>query len=144
MAKRLNWRKVKKHRSYTVSEVSRLLGVHKGTVARWTKSGLQVLDDQRPKLVIGSDLIAFLQAQAPTKQKCAPHECYCLKCRKPRAPAFAEAEFAPDKTHSGQLRALCENCTTVMHKRLSHSQYRDLRTVLTITITQEETTLTEC
>ena len=144
MARRLNWRKVKKHRSYTVSEVSRLLGVHKGTVARWTKSGLQVLDDQRPKLVIGSDLIAFLQVQAPIKQKCAPHECYCLKCRKPRAPAFAEAEFTPDKTHSGQLRALCEVCTTIIHKRVSHAQYRDLRAVLTITITQEKTTLTEC
>ena len=144
MAKRPNWRKVKKHRSYSVSEVSRLLGVHKGTVTRWIKNGLQVLDDQRPKLVIGSDLIAFLQAQAPTKQKCAPQECYCLKCRKPRAPAFDEAEFNPDKAHSGMLRALCEVCATVMHKRASHAQYRDLRAVLTITITQEETTLTEC
>ena len=144
MAKRHNWRKVKKHRSYTVSEVSRLLNVHKGTVRRWPQNGLQVLDDQRPLLIIGSDLIAFLQGQASTKQKCAPHECYCLKCRKPRAPAFNDAEFTPDKAHSGQLRALCETCTTVMHKRVSHDQYRDLRNVLTITITQKETPLTEC
>ena len=144
MAKRSNWRKVKKHRSYTVDEAARVLGVHKGTIRRYRKIGLLVLNDQRPLLILGSDLIAFLQAQAPIKQKCAPHECYCLKCRKPRAPAFAEAEFTPDKSHSGQLRALCEVCATVMHKRVSHAQYRDLRAVLTITITQEETTLTEC
>ncbi|MEP3524794.1 MAG: helix-turn-helix domain-containing protein [Hyphomicrobiales bacterium] len=144
MAKRPNWRKVKKHRSYTVDEVSRLLGVHKGTVRRWRYNGLQVLDDQRPLLIIGSDLIAFLQAQTPTKQKCAPHECYCLKCRRPRAPAFGEAEFTPDKAHSGLLRALCEVCATIMHKRASHAQYRDLRAILAITITQEEKTLIEC
>ena len=144
MAKRPNWRKVKKHRSYTVDEAARILGIHKGTVRRYRKIGLLVLDDQRPLLILGSDLIAFLKAQARPKQKCAPHECYCLKCRKPRAPAFNDAEFTPDKAHSGQLRALCETCTTVMHKRVSHAQYRDLRAVLTITITQEKTTLTEC
>lgn len=144
MAKRPNWRKVKKHRSYTVDEAARALDVHKGTIRRYIKIGLVVLDDQRPLLILGSDLIAFLQAQVPKKQKCDLHECYCLKCRKPRAPAFSDAEFTPDKANSGQLRALCETCTTVMHKRISHDQYRDLRDVLTITVTQEEMTLTEC
>ena len=58
MAKRLNWRKVKKHRSYTVDEVARLLSVHKGTVRRWTKNGLKVLDDQRPLLILALTLSA--------------------------------------------------------------------------------------
>ena len=144
MAKRPNWRKVKKHRSYTVDEAARCLSVHKGTIRRYIKVGLPTLDDQRPLLILGVDLIAFLKCQTPEKQKCALHECFCLKCRKPQPPAFDEAEFTADKAHSGQLRAFCEVCATVMHKRVSHAQYYDLSRVLAVTITQVETSLTKC
>ena len=134
MAKRLNWRKVKKHRSYTVDEVARLLSVHKGTVRRWTKNGLKVLDDQRPLLILGPDLISFLLDKAPKKQTCKLDECYCLKCRKPRRPAYNEAEFMPDKAHSGRLRALCEECTTVMHKQVSLKHISALRDLINLDI----------
>lgn len=134
MAKRLNWRKVKKHKSYTVDEVSRLLLVHKATVRRWTRNGLEVLDDERPLLIVGSDLIAFLQDQAPKKQRCKLDECYCLKCRKPQRPAYNEAEFMPDKAHSGRLRGLCGVCTTVMHKQVALTQVPALKALVHLVI----------
>jgi len=51
-----NPRRVKIHRSYSVEEMSRLLGVHKNTVRNWLKNGLEPIDDQRPTLIRGSDL----------------------------------------------------------------------------------------
>lgn len=62
MAKRLkNFRLVKIHRNYTVEEVALLLSVHKNTVRTWVKECLPVIDDKRPKLILGRDLSAFLR-----------------------------------------------------------------------------------
>ena len=58
-----NYRLAKIHRNYTVEEVARLFGVHRNTVREWIKRGLPTSDDKRPKLILGRDLIAFLQAE---------------------------------------------------------------------------------
>jgi len=64
---RLRRQCVKVHRSYTVDEASRLLGVAKGTVRRWMTAGLPFLTDQKPALILGADLAAFLKARAKPK-----------------------------------------------------------------------------
>jgi hypothetical protein len=116
--------------------VARLLGVAKGTVRRWTKSGLSALTDQKPALILGEDLVQFLAARKNKHKKCAPAECYCVKCREPRKPAGDMAEFIPLTPRTGNLRAICPACGRLMHKRIRCDALDSVRLLLDVTITQ--------
>lgn len=138
MGTRGNWRKIRKHRNYTVEEVARTIGVCKGTVRRWIVAGLPALTDQKPALLLGADLICFLQSRTKPKRRCKLDQCYCFKCRTPRHAAFREAEFMPDKPTSGLLCALCEVCATVMYKRVSNARFAELAKLLDVSIRQAD------
>ncbi|MDP2804005.1 MAG: helix-turn-helix domain-containing protein [Phreatobacter sp.] len=126
------------HRNYTVDEVSRAVGVSKITVRRWIADGLPVIKDQKPMLILGSELVAFFKRSKPKKQTCATHECFCFSCRCPRPPAFGAFEYRPMGKSGGNLQALCETCTTVMHKRVSHAALEGLKAEFTVTIMQAD------
>ena len=74
MKKRLhNPNLAKIHRNYTVEEVADLYDVFKGTVRAWIIAGLPVINDKRPMLILGSDLVAFHQSRRmKNKQQCKP------------------------------------------------------------------------
>ena len=134
-AKRLRIRLVKRHRSYSFDEAARTLGVAKGTVRRWVSAGLPVMTDQRPYLILGADLIDFLEKRTSRRQKCRLPECFCFRCRAPRMPAFSAVEFF-GRGSSGNLRALCECCSTVMHKRVATAKLGELRKLVDVTLMQ--------
>ena len=82
-----NYRLAKSHRSYAVEEIARLFDVHRNTVREWIKAGLQTIDDKRPVLILGHELIAFLQARRVSKKKpCGPGQMYCVRCPPPTIP----------------------------------------------------------
>lgn len=137
MGRRTGWRAVKSHESYTVEEAARNQGVDKRTVRRWRKSGLPALTEKKPCIILGGDLVDFLKARKQPKQTCKPEECYCFKCRAPRKAAFREAEYKPITPTNGQLIALCGECTTLMHKRVSLATLEALKGILHITIRQQ-------
>lgn len=137
MARRAGWRAVKIHRSYTVEEVAINQGVEKGTVRRWLKAGLQSVNDKRPCLILGGDLVDFLKNRRRPKQTCKPEECYCFKCKAPRKAALGEAEYKPITPTNGQLIALCGECATLMNKRISWAKLEALNGILHITIRQQ-------
>jgi excisionase family DNA binding protein len=113
-------RRIKIHRTYTVEEIARSLGVHKHTVRRWEKAGLTAIDDHRPKLFRGPDVHAFLGARrAAAKRPSGPGEMYCFKCKGPRAPFGAVADLLPINAGIATLRGIC-TCGTLMHRRVSH------------------------
>lgn len=143
MARRPWGRGVKRHRSYTVDEAARATDACKGTVRRWLRNGLPAITDRRPTLILGEDLIAYLGNQKRPRQSCQPHECYCFSCRRPRSPAFAEVEFHPLSVSSGNMRALCAACGTIMHKRVAVSKLEQLRAILDVTIMQAGEHLSE-
>ena len=119
-SRRHNPHAVKLNRSYTVDEVARALGVSKPTIRRWiSKDGLPVIDDKRPILILGSDLIDFLKARTRPRSRCGPGECYCVKCRAARPAAGGMAEFMSHTPSGGNLRAICESCGTLMHRRIA-------------------------
>ncbi|MES0096396.1 helix-turn-helix domain-containing protein [Mesorhizobium sp. M0019] len=134
--RRPSMRGVKMHRNYTVEETARATGACKGTVRRWLKHGLPAMTDQKPALILGGDLIDFLKRRTQPRQVCRPHECYCFSCRQPKAPAFAAVEFLPLTRSSGNLRALCESCSTVMHKRVATAKLDHLVTLVDVTVMQ--------
>jgi len=115
---RIDPRRAKLHRSYTVEEVARLFGVHRNTARAWMKAGLAAIDDAKPALVQGVTLRAFLEARRKAARRpCPPGTLYCFKCRDGRAPALGMVDFVTRETGAGDLRAFCEVCGTVMHRR---------------------------
>jgi len=129
-------RRVKIHRCYTIDELARVLGVARGSVRRWIKSGLPALRDQKPMLILGEDALHFLSARKRSRSKCEPDECYCVKCRTPRRPAGDMAEFVPLTDTTGNLRGICPDCGSLMHKRIRCDAIEPLRAVLDVTIAQ--------
>jgi hypothetical protein len=115
-----NYRLVKIHRSYAVEEIAKLFDVHKNTVRRWVKEGLITTDDKRPMLILGHVLMAFLLARRiKNKQACKSGELYCVRCRTPRLPAGAMAEYRPITEKFGNLTAICPDCHSIMNRRVS-------------------------
>jgi hypothetical protein len=117
-ARRINPYRVKRNRSYTASELSALLGVHKNTVRHWQRDGLEAIDRGRPALFLGYAVRSFLaERRARRKRPCAPGTFFCFRCREPREPALNTVEYFELKPGKGNLRALCGTCTTIMHRR---------------------------
>ena len=42
---------------------------------------------------------------------------YCFKCREPKAPALGMVEYVASNANTGNLKALCQACGTLMHRR---------------------------
>lgn len=117
--RRPNRRAIKLHYSYTIEEAARTIGVSKGTVRRWLKDGLPHLADQRPYLILGADLRDFLAKRKKPKQRCELHLCFCFRCQEPKAAAAGMIDYIPRTALSGHIRAICEECGTIMHKAFS-------------------------
>ncbi len=132
MARAKGWRAVKSGLSYTVGEVAHNQGVAKGTVLRWLKTGLPFIKDQRPYLILGGDLVSFLRARKPPKQKMASDEFRCFACKAPRKPALNMVEYAPRTPTSGMLTALCCVCSTVMNRGTSYARIETLKAILQV------------
>ena len=133
MARRYNIRRVKIHRSYSVSEVAKLLGVHKHTVTRWIERGLPLIEQKRPFLIHGSDLRDFLTAQQPRKQPCRAGEIYCLRCRAPKRPACDMVDYIPKTPTAGLLRGICPSCESLIHRVANVATLASVRGDLNVT-----------
>ena len=130
-----NPRLAKIHRNYTVEEVARLFGVHKNTVRSWIRHGLPTNDDRRPTLILGPDLVAFIHARrAKNKRTCQPGEIYCVRCRAPKAPDGAMADYEPVTETLGNLIGMCPDCELMMYRRVSLAKLEQIRGQLDITM----------
>lgn len=117
---RIDPRRAKVHRSYTVAEAAGLFGVHRNTVRHWIKAGLPVVSAGRSHLILGRDLGPFLTArQARRKRTCSPGQLYCLKCREPQRPREGSVKVVSGGGPTANVAALCEVCGTRMHRRAS-------------------------
>lgn len=116
--RRANPYRVKINRSYSVKELAACCGVHKHTVRNWQASGLAPIDKERPVLFQGAAVRAFLiKRNAGRKRPCQRGTMYCFRCRVPRPPALAMVDYVPVTLTSGNLRAICEQCGAMMHRR---------------------------
>lgn len=132
-----NPRRVKIHRNYTVEEVAGVLGVHKNTVREWLRRGLPALTDQRPLLILGPELAAFLiRRRQASKRPCQAGEIYCVRCRAPQRPAGGMAEYRPLTTTGGNLVGICPKCEALIYRRVSLSRLDQVKGELDVSQTQ--------
>ncbi len=129
-------RGVSRHRSYTIHETAIALGVTRNTVVRWLRAGLPAVMDRKPFLILGQELIDFHSRRKSEKQHCRLSECYCFRCRTPRPPACGMADLIVGSGPTGMLRALCETCGNLMHKRLALRRTAELEAELDLAIRQ--------
>lgn len=128
MARQLNPRLAKIHRSYTVDEVARRWGVHRNTVRAWLKAGLRTVDQCRPTLIRGKDIAEFLAARRrKNRRPCANGEVFCVRCRHPRRPAGDMAEYRPLTATQGNLVGLCPVCECLMFRRINLAKLDEIR-----------------
>lgn len=117
--RRINPQLIKLHWSYTVPELAKRLGVHKGTIRLWRKDGLEPNDGNRPAMFQGASVRAFLaKRNASRKRPCQPGQLYCVRCREPRHPVPGPLDYLAATAVSGNLHAPCGTCGTVMHRRI--------------------------
>lgn len=134
---RINPRLAKLHRSYDVAELAKLLGVHKHTVRGWVKAGLPVVDGTRPVLIHGDEFQGWWAKRTRAKRcPLTPGQLYCVKCREGRRPALAMVEYAPLNSTSGNLKAMCETCGSMMHRRVRQSSIAAAMPKIDVQITQ--------
>jgi hypothetical protein len=130
-----NYRRVKRHRSYTIEEAASLLGVHRNTVREWIRRGLPTCDSRRPILVLGPDLILFLRARRTAhKTRLAPGEIYCVRCRRARKPAASMADFSLRTESVGDLIGICPDCESLMYRRVSLTKLGSVRGDLALSL----------
>lgn len=134
---------MKKYRSYTVHEVTSVLGVHKNTVREWIRAGLPTLKG-RPVLILGADLIDFLVARRKRKRRpCGPGQMYCFICRTPQFPAGGMIDFAPMNSKVANLTGICPVCYGVMHRCVSATQIEEMRNIVGISLSRALPSLNE-
>ena len=144
MPKLVNPNLAKIHRNYTVEEAAAIFGVHKHTVRSWIKSGLPLLDDRRPKLILGSDLRDFLQKKRQSrKRRCKQFEMYCLRCRGPKRPAGDMADYSRLSGATGRLVGLCPDCNGVMNRYVNGASLAAIQVVLDVAIPTVEKHISE-
>lgn len=120
--RRVNPNIIKLRQTYDVTELARRCGVHKNTILNWRREGLAPIDGAKPILFLGSAVREFLRERnAQRKHPCGPGRLYCFRCREPRRPAYGLADYVSVNAKSGNVRAFCEACGTVMHRRVSLS-----------------------
>lgn len=143
-SRRYNPRLGKIHINYSVEEVANLYGIHRHTVRNWIKTGLPALKEQRPLLILGADLFAFLQARRiKNKSTCQPGEIYCVRCRAPKRPAGAMADYQPTTEKLGVLVGICPDCNSLMYRRASRAKLDQIQGNLEVTIPQAQSHINE-
>ncbi len=114
--RRPDFRKIRPSKVYSLHEIARSLDRNIATVRSWVRDGLPTLDGQKPSLVLGSELKAWLQAKwAAKKYKCSLGELPCFKCRGPRTPKPGSVKIIPRNEKTVSTKALCSICNTRMN-----------------------------
>lgn len=123
MTKRPNPRAIKAARTYTIEEAALALGVTGGTIRSWVKSGLPLMKSQRPFLILGDALRAFLEDRAKgAKVPMKPDQLYCFTCKAARSPIGLFVDCIPQTPKTARLFGLCEVCEGTCNRIISRSK----------------------
>ena len=135
MARRFKTRGIKSNKSYCIDELAQVACVSPSTVRNWLKAGMQRLDDNRPTMIMGFQALNFLNVRkAKALQPLALGEFYCFRCKAPRRPLGAMADYVPIGVTSGRLKALCAVCERPCNRNTRADDLPDVRMILDVEI----------
>ena len=139
MTKKHNTRIIKLNYSYSLSEVSKLFGVHIRTVRSWVKEGLEIIEGLYPYLVNGRSLKAFLEKrQTKRKIKLEENQMYCMKCRKAVSPLNNSVSIIYSGKTIGNgikdfmLKGICPTCLTNLNRLSNDNKMNIVKANFTI------------
>lgn len=133
MARRFRTQGIKANKAYQVDELAEAADVSVLTVRNWIVAGMQLVDTSRPMLVMGFQALEFLKnRRAQSRRPLAKGEFYCLRCKAPRKPLGAMADYEPTSATSGRLKALCGVCECPCNRNIRTSDLGDISEVLDV------------
>ena len=123
MSKRANPMSVKAALTYEVGEAADALGKTPATIRNWIKDGLPVMASQKPYLISGEALRAYLQAKRKeAKSPLEPNELFCLSCRAGRPPQGMAVTSSPISDKTSLLKGLCSICGARSTRMISNAE----------------------
>ena len=135
MARRFRTRGIKANKAYQVHELADAAGVSVPTVRNWIKAGMPLVDKNRPMMIMGFHALEFLKnRKAKASRPLALGELYCVRCKVPRMPLGAMADYVPTSATGGCLKAICEVCECLLNRRTSANDLPEIRKVLDVAI----------
>ncbi len=121
--------------AYDIDDICALfkdLGSHPQTVRAWIKRGLKTIDNGKPALVYGNDLIVFLKKQnASGKCKTEFNQMFCMKCKDAR-PIYQNKVAITAKDRLLKVQGKCRNCKTMMFKSYKLSDIPNIRKIFKV------------
>jgi len=108
-------RKISQHKSYTIKELSDLVGMSEKTCWRWIEQGMATVPgSNKPILVLGSEVKKFIRNRnSKTEIKLGRSEFFCFKCKLPR-----RAKRGSNSVSGNTKRGLCSVCNGKMSKTI--------------------------
>lgn len=140
--------KLKKHRVYSVEQLSAAYSVTANTVSNWVGEGLRPSDGQRPYLFRGAVVQEFHRRQrVGLRRKLLPGQFYCRGCQTEVFPAIETVEDFCARNGKHMYSARCSNCSTKLRKisgETDRDKVEDCRNPNTPTECLHEENTSEC
>jgi len=110
---KINPQKICKHRSYTIKELSVLLGINKKTCFRWIEAGLRMIPGCiKPILLKGGDAKEFINNRKIRKKiPLNRNQFLCMTCKK-----ASSAKRGSIRVFGDKKTALCRVCSGKMSR----------------------------
>lgn len=113
---RFDPRRISQHKSYTIKELSALIGMSEKTCLRWISQGLKTLSgSKKPILIVGNEVKKFIRNKnSKAKVKLERHEFYCFTCKLPK-----RAKRGSISITGNTKRGHCSACNGKMCKTIN-------------------------
>lgn len=135
MPARFKINRIKANKVYRVAELAEVACVCDATVRNWLEHGMQRVDHNRPTMILGFQALSYLKARkSKAKRPLALGEFYCLRCKVPRMPLGAMADYQPTSQTAGRLEALCDVCGCFCNRSVRASDLPEISKVLDLKI----------
>lgn len=117
---------------YTMQEAGALIGRSERTIRAFVADGLKTIDDGKPTLIRGYDLIEFLRNKNKvTRNPLKDNEIFCLRCREPIVPRDNRVKIQENGTGL-KVSCICPECGKVANRAYKNSAKEMISHIFTI------------